>query len=69
MSQFVFWDTERIRLSYFPQQAGRGHRIRRLIVMSRRTVSKNKRVVTVIDIDTDGGTGIGLVVMIEVWPL
>jgi len=24
MSQFVFWDTERIRLSYFPQQAGRG---------------------------------------------
>jgi|GEM_PF-5537011 hypothetical protein len=37
--------------------------------MSRRTVSKNKRVVTVIDIDTDGGTGIGLVVMIEVWPL
>ena len=37
--------------------------------MSRRTVSKHKRVVTVIDTDTDGGAGIGLVAMIEVWPL
>src|SRR6266508_2580836 len=26
MSQFIFWDTERIRLLYFPQQAGRGLR-------------------------------------------
>jgi hypothetical protein len=25
MSQFIFWDTERIRLFYFPQQAERGH--------------------------------------------
>jgi hypothetical protein len=26
VSQFVFWDTERIRLFYFPQQSGRRHR-------------------------------------------
>jgi hypothetical protein len=26
MSQLVLWDTERIRLLYFPQQAGRGPR-------------------------------------------
>jgi hypothetical protein len=25
MSQFLFWDTERIRLSLFPQQSGHGH--------------------------------------------
>src|SRR5262245_18582995 len=25
MSQILFWDTERIRLLYFPQQAGRRH--------------------------------------------
>jgi hypothetical protein len=29
MSQFIFWDTERIRLFYFPQQAERGPRASR----------------------------------------
>jgi phosphatidylserine decarboxylase len=31
-----------------------------------RPYSKNKRVVTIIDTDVEGGTGIGLVAMIEV---
>jgi hypothetical protein len=34
MSQFVFWDTERIRLFYFPQQSGRDQNARLTLLVS-----------------------------------